>query len=864
MAAPTAAAPGAGAASTGPVREAHRFDEAALLRYVQARGVPGLPQPPLALRVAQFGHGQSNPTFLLEVEGHDRVAKYVLRKKPPGLLLKSAHAVEREYQVLAAIAASSDLPVPAVHCLCTDPSVIGTPFYIMTYIPGRIFTDPNLPELSACERRQVYKEMAITLGKLHSVSIDSAGLASFGRPEDYCRRQVERWSQQYKLSIQGGPAAEPAMLSLSQWLQRNVPAEDSKSGGQTGLVHGDYRLDNLVFHPTELRVAAVLDWELSTLGNQMSDVAYSCMPYHLPAGSPQAAALVREGGKLPQGIPSEAEYIADYCSAATKRWPSATWRFYMALSLFRAASIFAGVYKRALQGNASSGNAMQAGALVKVLAAIGLEIIEKDVSLPRLPPTALPAALSHFYAQPSTSHHSGLSRDSQVSSLPHPIAEVPNVSSVDNSTFGKASTSSEHNSQGFRPSKRVLEIRSKLLAFMKREVYPNEEVLEAHAVSKTKWTVHPLVEDLKQKAREAGLWNLWIPADSAVLARELAEGGASEGLVGAGLSNEEYAHLCEVMGRSHWAPELFNCSAPDTGNMEVLLRYGNPVQQRTWLKPLLEGSIRSCFAMTEPAVASSDATNIQSSIVRKGDDYILNGRKWWTSGAMDPRCHVAIFMGKTDTKAAVHKQQSMVLVDMHSPGVRVLRPLTVFGFEDAPHGHAEVLFENVVVPADNLLLGEGRGFEIAQGRLGPGRLHHCMRLVGACERGIELMATRALARTAFGRPLARHGGFAATLAECRVDIEAARCLVLRAAHDLDRHGNKGARDSIAIAKVVAPRAAQKVLDAAMQVHGAGGLSSDFPLAHLWATARTLRIADGPDEVHLGTIARSELAKAARL
>lgn len=420
---------------------------------------------------------------------------------------------------------------------------------------------------------------------------------------------------------------------------------------------------------------------------------------------------------------------------------------------------------------------------------------------------------------------------------------------------------------GLGPSPRVLKLREKLLAFMQEHIYPAEAVLEEHAGSESRWKIHPLLEVLKEKARSQGLWNLWIPADSAALAQHLLDGGAAshggagQNLVGAGLSNLEYAHLCEVMGRSVYAPEVFNCSAPDTGNMEVLLRYGTPAQQRAWLAPLLRGEIRSCFAMTEPAVASSDATNITASINREGDEYVLTGRKWWTSGACDPRCRLAIFMGKSDPTAATHRQQSMVLVDMAAPGVTVLRPLTVFGFDDAPHGHAEVAFEGVRVPRANLLLGEGQGFEIAQGRLGPGRLHHCMRLIGAAERGLEAMAARALQRKTFGRALAKHGSVVETVAECRLEIEAARLMVLQAAHELDTKGNKRARNVIALAKVSAPRAAQRVLDAAIQLHGGGGVSSDFPLARLWAYARTLRLADGPDEVHLGAIGRAELAVA---
>jgi acyl-CoA dehydrogenase len=369
---------------------------------------------------------------------------------------------------------------------------------------------------------------------------------------------------------------------------------------------------------------------------------------------------------------------------------------------------------------------------------------------------------------------------------------------------------------------------------------------EQHRASADRWAIPPVMEEMKAAARAAGLWNLWLP----------------ESEYGAGLTNREYAPLCETMGRSFIAPEVFNCNAPDTGNMEVLVRYGTPEQKRRWLEPLLAGDIRSGFAMTEPDVASSDATNIRASIVRDGDSYVINGRKWWTTGAMDPRCKILIFMGKTDPSAPRHLQQSMVLVPMDTPGVRIVRPLTVFGYDDAPHGHAEIDFDDVRVPVTNVLLGEGRGFEIAQGRLGPGRIHHCMRLIGLAERALAAMCARVRERVAFGKPLAEQGVIGEWIADSRIEIDQARLLTLSAAELMDRMGNKAAKDRIAMIKVVAPNVALRVLDRAIQAFGAAGVSEEPGLAEAYAQARTLRLADGPDEVHRAALAKAELKKQA--
>jgi acyl-CoA dehydrogenase len=397
----------------------------------------------------------------------------------------------------------------------------------------------------------------------------------------------------------------------------------------------------------------------------------------------------------------------------------------------------------------------------------------------------------------------------------------------------------------FEYSEKVKTYQEKLTAFMEKYIYPNEKVYKEQLNIENRFSkIPPILEELKLKAKENGLWNLFLP----------------ESEYGAGLNNLEYAPLCEIMGRSSIAPEVFNCAAPDTGNMEVLVRYGTQEQKEEWLKPLLDGEIRSCFSMTEPDVASSDATNIKASIRRVGDEYVINGTKWWSSGAADPRCKIAIVMGKSDPDAPKHNQQSMILVPLDTPGVKIKRTLPVFGYDHAPRGHAEIEYDNVRVPASNMLLGEGRGFEIAQGRLGPGRIHHCMRTIGVAERALELLCKRVLERETFGQKLANQGIIQEWIANARIDIEQARLLTLKAAYMMDIVGNKVAKAEIAMIKVVAPNMALSIIDKAIQALGAAGVSEDFPLAASWASVRTLRLADGPDEVHRRTIARLELKK----
>ena len=398
----------------------------------------------------------------------------------------------------------------------------------------------------------------------------------------------------------------------------------------------------------------------------------------------------------------------------------------------------------------------------------------------------------------------------------------------------------------FSYSEKTVKLQERLTAFMEEHVYPNEKLFDEQLnAQESRWSeIPPIMEEMKAKAREAGLWNLFLPDSE----------------YGAGLSNQEYAPLCEIMGRSLIGPEVFNCNAPDTGNMEVLVRYGTEQQKERWLKPLLEGEIRSCFSMTEPDVASSDATNIAASIIREGDEYVINGRKWWSSGAGDPRCEIGIVMGKNDPDAPKYEQQSMILVPLNTPGVTIERMLSVFGYDHAPHGHAEITFDNVRVPAENMIWGEGKGFAIAQGRLGPGRIHHCMRLIGAAERALEEMCKRSEERQPFGKPLSKQGVIREWIADSRIEIEQARLLTLKAAYMMDTVGNKEAKAQIAMIKVTAPNMALRVIDRAIQVFGAAGVSGDYTLAAQWANSRTLRLADGPDEVHRNQIARLELKK----
>ena len=581
----------------------------------------------------------------------------------------------------------------------------------------------------------------------------------------------------------------------------------TSTSGRSALIHGDYRIDNMMFSHSSGDVAAILDWELSTIGDPLADVAYNFTVYYIPPGN---SILKGIKGSIPAGVPSLSEALDIYYKKIASSGKSAgdlsiaDFEYYVAFSFFRVCAILQGVYKRSLQGNASAANASGALALAKETAKIGASVLR---------------------------HHRNGAMISRRSFHSH--RSIP-------AAFDEAINA------------RAKDLLHRSSEFLRERLVPVESEIWNHMeTSPDRWTrVHPLMESLKSQARERGLWNLFMPVET------------DQGKFGAGLSNLEYAPIAELTGFiSPLAPEILNCNAPDTGNMEVLARYGSPAQQKQWLLPLLDGSIRSCFAMTEPEVASSDATNMRATIERRGDTLVLSGHKWWISGAMDPRCKLCIFMGRTAgdlSSIPLHRRHSMVLVPMDSKGIRIVRPMTVMGYADAPHGHAEMYFDDVEVPVENFVLGEGRGFEIAQGRLGPGRIHHCMRLIGMAEKALKLMCERVTSRVAFGRRLSEQGVIREHIALSKVEIHQARLLCLNAALAMDRFGNKAAREEIAAIKVVAPRMAKAVIDRAIQSHGGMGLSQDTPLAYLWSSARVLQLADGPDEVHLETLAKHEL------
>uniref|UniRef100_A0A8B9HUZ6 Acyl-CoA dehydrogenase family member 11 n=1 Tax=Astyanax mexicanus TaxID=7994 RepID=A0A8B9HUZ6_ASTMX len=633
-------------------------------------------------------------------------------------------------------------------------------------IQGRIFRDLRLPGLSAAERVALYVAAVETLARLHSIDVTKLGLQGYGKGAGYSKRQVSTWTKQYRASAH---RSIPAMDELSEWLGKNIPSSDN----EVTLVHGDFRIDNLIFHPTEARVVAVLDWELSTTGQPIADLAYFLMPHYCPSHHGMISTLGGITGI--EGIPPPEDLISIYCRCRGLPSSLPHQNFFIALAMFKMACIAQGIYARFMLGNASAPDAARYGDTVEPLAQLALKIAHSSSSVK--------AVVDTLFLQ-SPKGHAVLQQVQQ---------------------------------------------------FMKQHVLPAQQVkyYAKHTDGPQRWQTPPVLEELKAKARAAGLWNLFLPAVS-------------------GLSQVDYSYIAEETGKCVFAAEVFNCQAPDSGNMEVLHLYGSEEQKKQWLEPLLRAEIRSCFCMTGNKTHTHTHTHTHT---------FSNLHTLRHTGAGNPMCKIAVVMcrSKTVNQNDRHGQHSMILVPMDTPGVKKIRPLTVFGQDDASHGgHFEVHFDNVRVPASNILLGEGRGFEIAQGRLGPGRLHHCMRAVGASEYALELLCKRAASRQTFGKKLYQHEVVAHWIAECRIAIEQTRLLALHAAHTLDTKGNKAARKQIGMIKVVAGRMASKVVDCAIQVHGGAGVSDDFPLAHMYAYARTLRLADGPDEVHLSSIAQMEL------
>ena len=759
------------------------------------------------IKVSQFSHGQSNPTYVLKLPDD---SKLVLRKKPAGKLLRGAHAVEREYQVMTAL--YKKVPVPRTRFLETDESLIGTPFFVYDFVEGEFYKDCKMQNAPSKDvRAALYSSMIDSVAALHSVDYNAVGLGSFGKVGDYVKRQTKTWATQFQAAEEAlKSTGDPAMASLQKWLSDALPPADDL----TTIVHGDARVDNMIFRLNDggpPRVAAILDFELSTLGHPGTDVALLCMPYHTTEKVPILGGLAEMSSAdlAAFGIPTEHQLVGRYL----EKNPSATTvrdnlDYYHAFASFRMASILRGVSARSASGNASSAGAKEAGKLSSYMCDIGLEAAKRFETNPNrikgVAGVGAAAAAAHKGGHKGHRHHQAPKRDVAVTRL-------------------------------------------QLDAFMKNKVMPMEsEILKrANALKWGSWTACEMTDKLKKQAKAEGLWNLFLPAES-------------------GLTNAEYATLAEVMGNSLVASEVFNCQAPDTGNMEVLHMFGTESQQEKWFKPLLAGEIKSCFAMTEPQVASSDATNMQASITVDGDELVLHGKKIWISGSGHPDCKICIFMGR-DAAAekegrGKHNSHSMVLVPMNSKGLTVERPMSVFGYEDGPHGHCEMMFDNVRVPKENVVSKLGDGFMIAQARLGPGRIHHCMRLIGMAERSLNLACKRADERIAFGKPLSAQGVVREQLARSRVEIDQARLLTIHAANMIDQVGAKNAKKEIGMIKVVAPQMACNVIDRCMQIHGGSGLSQDFPLAQMYSWARVLRLADGPDEVHYGTIAKLEMAE----
>ncbi|KAL9643956.1 hypothetical protein ABK040_005425 [Willaertia magna] len=804
------------------IRSAHSFSIPSLINYLNKKEILSQLIKPSQQSInsvqlssiQQFHEGQSNPSFKLKLslhsfENNKKEEEYVLRKKPPGKLLPSAHDIFREFNLMRFLY-SKEFPVPYCYLYCKDINIIGTEFYLMEYVNGRIFKDAtfkemhtnlneniklkNCNELTNNDRKEMMIDFIKVLSKLHQIKWNDDLFSNNIKNDNYYKRQINTWTRQYKSSE---THEIESMNRLIDWLPNNIPINELNNQ-QLTIVHGDFKFDNVVFHPIENRIIAVLDWELSTVGSPISDLAYSCMYYYFP--NFQGIGGLKGVNFKEIGILNEKECIALY-NQLTNRKSIDKWHFYVAFSMFRISGIAQGVYKRFKLGNASSSNAKQVGLLAGLISDIAWQLIVTN--------------------------------------------EKDNLTSNDLGIH-------------FGLSKKVIELKDKLERFMNEYIYPNEQVfVEQQSKLKNRFeSIPPIIEELKEKAKQEGLWNFFLVQHSPLK-----------------LTNVEYAILAEVMGRSFIASEIFNCNAPDTGNMEVLLKFGTEEQKEKWLKPLMEGEIRSCFAMTEYGVSSSDATNIQSTIKREGNEYVVNGKKWFITGAGDPRCKICVFMGMTNPNHPnPHQRQSMVLIPMDTPGVKLIKPLETFGFDDAPSGHWSMEFVNVRVPISNLIFEEGQGFHIAQARLGPGRIHHCMRMIGLAERTFEKMIERVKQRKTFGKYLGQHAIIQQYVAESRILIEQSRLLVLKTAYMLDYYGAKFARNEIAMIKVVVPRATKQIVDWAIQIYGGEGLLSNnpefnennneeiFSLSRAWVGARQLELADGPTEVHLLTIGKLQISK----
>jgi acyl-CoA dehydrogenase len=796
-------------------------------------------QSPEIDRIQKFSNGQSNPTYLIHLS-HRRSSgdeKLVLRKQPDGLLLKGAHNVVREGKLMKYLREVNPfIPLPTIHFIEEDRGYIGTQFFIMDFVEGTIYRSACLDTIDqANSKSMIYCGMAQVLANIHNTSISSLegifGKVKVKSVEEANRRQVHIWKQQYSkscVSINMEPL--PEMQELGSWLEKTLPC--SSTTAFLTLVHGDFRLDNMIFNQNS-EVIAVLDWELSSIGANLADLAYCCLGYYLPSiGFLKDFSVLSKDGSIVPGIPSLSEFIQTYQSfregensVKNDLMKSKEWCFYLCLGLFRIASIAAGVYSRALQGNASQSKQ-------------ALQFKDAVVLLSR---TAL-----HLITEFDTKEKILYKKESRV---------------------------------GYHPSARCLQYMKRLKSFMDECVIPAEASLTIRNENSKgtwpdrgdKWSINPIIEDLIAEAKMRGLWNLWMTSTMESKLKKRFPSWPWHRILPHkhGFGHLDYAYLAIESGRSLYGAECINCMAPDTGNMEILALFATKQQQEEWLLPLLLGEMKSCFGMTEPSVASSDPTQLQSTAILNGNKFVVNGTKWWTTGACDPRCKICLFIARTEISNGNkrHQNHSLLLVPMDNVGVSIKRPLSVFGYEDAPHGHAEVDFVNVVVPEKSALIGNlGGGFALAQVRLGPGRLHHCCRLVGHCERALAESIRRGSTRKAFGKTILDLGGNMETLGKCRVSLRTATLAVYDAASHLDFRDSHSSKDhklseeainALAICKISVPLATQQCLDFAIQIHGGGGLSADHPLAAMWAAARTLRIVDGVDEVHLRSISRSE-------